>query len=708
MDDNATENRSSKLTLPEDRLLQEKDFLWVLLRHRWIILLTTALFLVGAFLYVVKATPIYTSTSRVYVEQIGPRIINEYEGFMTQSTNYLYTQAELIKSTPIVGDMVDNAQIRRLRTFVNVDNLVGYIKKGLNVNVGKNDDIIKVSFDSAYPEDAAQIINAIVESYILYHRTRKRSTVSEVLSILQKEKTKRDGELTKKFQQILGFTRENGVVSFDNTGGHFVFDRLSKLSSAVTEAQLATINARADFEAIKAMASEPAKVKQFAATLPAVGVHIFVNNIETQLRSDLEKAELELKNARRHCTEGHPSIQLIYTQIDHIKQQLESQAKEFSEAYSEVIELRWTTAKQREDELQVSFDKQREAAQDLGLKAAEYTVLQSELHRTEKLCDILDDRIKELNITEDVGALNISVLEVARPADSPSKPQKARVMAMALALGLMFGGGFALLREWLDYRLRSAEEISALLGIPVLGVVPAMPRKLTIVACGQQVHLKPKSIVAEACRTIRTAVFFGVPKGEAKTVLVTSPDAGDGKTTVVSNLGITMAQAGQKTLIIDADFRKPMQHKVFEIDNEKGLSSLLAGTHPADEAIQSGPVEGLDLLPCGPDVPNPAEIINSDAFAETLNDLSERYDRVIIDSPPVGVVADSQILAAICDITLLVLRAEKSTRKHSQQARDCLLSVGGHILGVVVNGVALKHGRYGYSYYGGYGYYGGG
>jgi capsular exopolysaccharide synthesis family protein len=147
-----------------------------------------------------------------------------------------------------------------------------------------------------------------------------------------------------------------------------------------------------------------------------------------------------------------------------------------------------------------------------------------------------------------------------------------------------------------------------------------------------------------------------------------------------------------------------MQHNIFEIGNEKGLSSVLAGNINMDEAIQPSPVKGLDLLPCGPEVPNPCEMLNSDAFIETLKKLSQKYDRVIVDSPPVRPVADSQILAAICDITLLVLRAEKSTRRLSQQTREDLLSVGAHIFGVIVNDVSRKHNRYGY--YTGYGYYG--
>ena len=798
MDKNTYQNGGPSLSLPQGDALPQENLLQIVLRHRLTILFTTILCLAVAFIYLLKATPIYRSTSRLYIEQSGPKIINEYEGILTQSHNYIYTQCELIKSTPIVADAFDNAQKEKFRTFAEVDNITGFVKSRLNTSVGKQDGIISVSFDCPYPAEAAQIANEVVNSYVRYHSSRKRGTVSEVLRILQKEKVKRDEELSGKFAEMLEFTRENGVVSFDNKGGNIVFDRLSKLSSALTETQLAALNAKADFEATKSMANEPAKIKQFASASAGAGVRVSVNDRETQLLAELRQTQIELNNARYHCTEDHPSVLAIQAKIDHIKQELDEQAREFADAYIEVMRLRWVAAKEREDELQVSFDSQHEAARNLGVKTAEYSVLQSELRRLESFCEILDDRIRELNVTEDVGALNISILEVARAASSPSKPQRARVLAIALALGLMFGGGLALLRDWLDYRLRSSEEISAVLGVPILGVVPTMsegqgiiikrsqqvwlklksivselirkihsaalstipkrkakPQKQTIlvraaahramrtnvlceepkskvkttvvsshgaddgkttlekqhiIARGQKVLLDPKSVVAEAYRTIRTAVFFGAPKDEAKTILVTSPTPSDGKTTLASNLAIAMAQAGQKTLIVDGDFRRPMQHNIFEVDDKKGLSSVLVGKHTLEEAFQPGPVRGLDILSCGQEVPNPSELLNSDAFATILKNLSQRYDRVIVDSPPVGSVADSQILAANCDVTLLVLRAGKSTRRHSQQARDSLLSVGAHILGAVVNDVPRKRGRYGYysgySYYSGYGYYG--
>jgi capsular exopolysaccharide synthesis family protein len=255
----------------------------------------------------------------------------------------------------------------------------------------------------------------------------------------------------------------------------------------------------------------------------------------------------------------------------------------------------------------------------------------------------------------------------------------------------------------MDQRLHSAEEIADVLGVPIVGLVPSMSRKESVAARGQKVHLDSKSLWAETYRMVRTAVFFAASQAKAKTILVTSPEVADGKTTVVSNLAIAMAQAGQKTLILEADFRRPMQHKVFGLNHhDRGLSSVLGNTEELDEVIQPTYVQGLDLLACGPEVPDPSETLHSENFAKLVKLLAKKYDRVIVDSPPVLPVTDAQILASICQITLLVLRAEKSTRKASRQARDALVRVGARVLGVVVNDVP-KNGRYGY--YGGYGYY---
>jgi capsular exopolysaccharide synthesis family protein len=258
----------------------------------------------------------------------------------------------------------------------------------------------------------------------------------------------------------------------------------------------------------------------------------------------------------------------------------------------------------------------------------------------------------------------------------------------------MAGAGLALLRDWQDQRVRSADEIVAILGVPVLGAVPSMSKRRAL-ARGQRLRFAPHSRESEAYRAIRTALLFGAPRNEAMTVLVTSPARQEGKTTLVSNLSIAMAQAGQKTLIIDADLRKPTQHRVFAMNGEgQGLTDVLAGTAVLAETIRPTDIEGLHVLAGGRSVPNPAEILNSRAFTDLFAQLTRQYDRILVDSPPVGDVTDAQILAAFCGVTLLVLRADRSTRIPTQRARDALLTVRARLAGVVVNDVSRRDTRY--------------
>ena len=541
-----------------------------------------------------------------------------------------------------------------------------------------------------------------MDSYIKYHASRKRSTSAEVLKILQNEKDKRDKELSEKLKTMMDFKRENDSLAFEGEQGNIVIERFGKLSSVLTEAQLATIESKSAYESAKALVNDPAKFVQFTEAQRAKGVYVSTVSEKSVLISKLDQLQLRLKDRLRQVTLEHPAVTSLENEIAHIRSQIDQMDTDFAKAQLAVFEQQYNTAKEKEEQIAKYYEDQRQLALNLNEQLSQYTILQSEWEQTKKLCDILSDRIKEVNVNEDVGALNISILENARPANNPSEPQKSRCLGIALVIGFMLGCTLALLRDWMDQTLRSTEEVSSILGVPVLGVVPSMHGERSIVARGRKVHFEPNSRAAEAYRAIRTSVFFGVPEDKAKTILITSAESLEGKTTLASNLAITMAQAGQKTLLLDADFRNPMQYQVFEMNGSDGLVSLLSGTTTLERAIQASGIEGLELLPCKTQLINSAEIINSKSFSKLIKDLSDRYDRVIIDSPPLLPVTDAQILAAISDVTLLVLRADKSTRKSSRLARDGLLSVGAHLLGVVVNN-ASKKGRYGY--HSEYGYY---
>lgn len=704
----ANENLTQQNNIPEpsapDALSSfiPDSLLEVIWRNRWIVLACVVVALSAGFVYILNATPIFTSTSRIYVEQSGPKIIEDSQGIMTQSKNYLYTQAELLKSTPIVAAAIDQTGIRQLRSFSGMTNPTAYLKNALNVQVGKKDDILSVGFDSPYPAEAAQVVNTIVDAYITYNASQKKTSAGEVLKILQTQKDKAVAELDKKREMMLAYQKENPALTFQTSQGNIILERLGKLSEALTTAELKTVESRSAYEAVKQFMDNPEKLRQFIEAQRARNLYLTGSSETARLQSEKQTLEMQLADAKKQLTADHPAVAALADKIKDLQSRMVDVDKQYADSLLAVAAHDYTSAQESEKQIRDYFEKQRQEALSLNEKLLEYQVFQTDAQRAESLIAILDDRIKQVNVTEDTGALNISILEAAAPADRPSKPQKPRILAMALVLGLMLGGGLSLVRDWLDTRLRSADEIAAILGVPVLGTVPHMSQKESVAQRGRKVLLDSASGVAEAYRTIRTSVFFGAPDGQAKTLLITSPAPGDGKTTLVSNLALSMAQAEQKTLIIDADIRKSRQHEVFGLSDKSGLTSVLAGRDRLESCIFKTEVGNLSVLPSGPEVPNPSEMLNSAAFNKMMQDLKARYDRIIIDSPPVMPVTDARILGALCDKTVLVLRAEKSTRKASQQARDGLLAVGSSLLGAVVNDISKSNSRYGY--YSGYGY----
>jgi capsular exopolysaccharide synthesis family protein len=248
--------------------------------------------------------------------------------------------------------------------------------------------------------------------------------------------------------------------------------------------------------------------------------------------------------------------------------------------------------------------------------------------------------------------------------------------------------------------VHTPDEAGRLLGLPVLGVIPAVRHAVANARkqLGRATHLAPNSDVAEAYRTLRAAVYYGWPDRTVKSVLVTSPERGDGKSTTASNLAIAMAQAGLRTLLVDADLRAAVQHKLFEVPNTSGLSDIIARGVSFEHAVRPTEVAGLSLLPSGTPTPAPAEITNGQAFGKLLQQLEQAYDLIVIDSPPLLAVADARILGAQAGLTILTLRAEKSTRQEVMQACQQLHAVGSSILGVVLNGVPQRGRAYGYRY----------
>ncbi|MGH7178115.1 MAG: GumC family protein [Tepidisphaeraceae bacterium] len=668
----------------------------VVWQRRWIVAGTIALSLILATIHLFRATRVYQATSKLTVERTGPRIItNDPSADFNQASNFLNTQCEVIKSRKILQAVAEMPQCADMESFAeNPGNMVSMLKKMVSAEVGRKDDVIKVSVRTPVSKDAPVLANAVVDAYIADQNKRKTTTVKDLLAYFQKEKVRVDEHLDKKRTAKLEFQKKYADLSVGTERVNPMMDRLQRLSSALTEIQLEVLNDQAALDATKAMASEPQRVKQLLESRT-------FRSENAELRRQLRELQQRFVGMGSKYLPNFPDVTLIQGSIKQLNDELATEDKKTFDAYMAELDARLTTAQNSERQLQALLNEARAQVRSLSGALAELGVLQAEVEQLEKYQAGIAMRIQELSpLTDDAQPVNsVNMIEDARPIDTTQvEPQITSTLFNTLMSALALGVVLAFVRDWIDQRLRSADEIRQLTGLPILGVVPHIHTVRTASQRGLQLHLDPMSDVAESYRTIRTAVYFGVPAGSAKTLLITSPAPGDGKTTLASNLAIAMAQAGNRVLLLDADFRKPMQHKIFELEKTTGLSNVLAGEGTLSDAIHPTMIPGLDVLACGPVPANPSEVLNSQMFADILERLSAKYDHVLLDSPPVMPVTDARILAASCDATLLALRAEKSTRKAAIFARDVLNSVGARLLGVVVNDVPRRKGLYGYYY----------
>jgi capsular exopolysaccharide synthesis family protein len=673
--------------------------LQVIWLRRWIVVVAMLLSMGIGVVQFQRATPMYQSKARLYVTQNGPKLVGtDMATVMAATNNYLFTQCELMCSPTILQAVAERPEIATLPTFQNGDsmataNVVGYLRMNVSAMPGRRDDIISIFVKSPYPKDAADIANAIVDQYRDFHLKANKSTAAETRDLLAKAKKDTDDQLDKMYQKRQEFLQSHSQYALGQDRANAIDERLNQLSSARTQAQLDVLRAESAYNATKEMMSDPQKIRQL------MNGPNFRANDNDQMRYKLRDLQEQMAQLSTVYLPGSTSLNAAQAQIKRLQTELDDADRRDAEAYLADLAVKRDEAKQQEAQITQYLQDQREEVLKLHNAQNALGGLDAEIRRLERDSQSWADQLKDVNVAMNVDRpMNITEVERATPNGIPVEPDKAATLFYSLLIGAIAGVGLAFAREYTDQRLRSADEIKMALGLPILGIVPHITKARTASQRGTQLLVDPMSDVAESYRTIRTAIYFGNPHGVAKTLLVTSPSPGDGKTTLASNLAIAMAQAGNRILLLDADFRKPMQHRIFELQKKTGLSTVLAGESPLEDAIQETPIQGLHVLPCGPIPANPSEILNSQTFADLLDELSSRYDHVLLDSPPVMPVTDARILAASCDATVLALRAEKTTRRGAIYARDVLRSVGSRILGVVVNDVPRRKGVYGYYY----------
>ncbi len=686
----------------------------ILWRGWWLIVLCTVVALGCAGLYLRFAPPKYESTSRLLVDKPNPQPRSDAP-LPAGSTlmNYLATQASMITSPEIIAAALTDPNVLVLPGFRD-PNYVKDLIETLTADVAKKVDIIQITASSSHPEDAARMVNAVVRAYVRWHEANRLLSTADLLKDMNAQLDKRYSELQQKRKEQLMFEQRHPEV-LESIPGGMMSKSLEMLRDELIAARLNTLQRDSYYQGLSRLEKEPDAFREYVFSHQASeAVAAVTATVAAGEHSERVRLELQLEETRRQMEEigvfgtaRNTRLTMLQNRQSELEKKIADFDVEFMRQHVLLAKTNLEDARTQEQKVTEIYEKEFAKLQNLGEQDAQYAFLKSECEMMETLCSSLVGQIDQLDLGARLEGLKIHVLQKALPALKPSSPQPFMVLPLGLMLGLMAGAGLAFLRDWRDQRVRSADEITTICGAPVLGTVPSMSRRLRTVR--SQLLSAPNSHASESYRVIRTALFFGVPREEARTVLVTSPAPLEGKTTLVSNLGIAMAQAGQRTLILDADLRKPMQHHAFAMNGHgKGLCDVLDGTATLEQAIRTTAVPGLYVLAGKQSVDNPSEVLSGSVFTKLLQEVARRFDRVLVDSPPLGVAADAQVLAALCDLTLLVLRADHSTRGITLHARDLLLTVGARVAGVVVNDVSEKDSRYsGYGAYKPYlGHYG--
>jgi capsular exopolysaccharide synthesis family protein len=427
------------------------------------------------------------------------------------------------------------------------------------------------------------------------------------------------------------------------------------------------------------------------------------NNTVRMLRESFTQYSKEYADLSTKYGPEHPRMKALQGQMEVVKtayvKEIDQALTTFEKTYQEIVD--------NEKSLKALMEQQRNEAIEVSKIEVEYRPLLRAAQQNDKMYAVISTRQKEIDITGPMKTNNVRVLERAIVPTSPIRPKPVQNLTMGLILGVGVGIALAFGIEALDNTLKTQTDVEQFLGVPVLGLVPVIggapePAEALNDNMRQRdlgVFLDPKSVAAECCRSIRTNILFMSPDRPIRTMVVTSPSPQEGKTTTAINLGVTMAEAGGRVLLIDTDMRRPRLHRSFGVGNQTGISTVIVGKATLEEAIKHTDVPNLDVLPCGPVPPNPSELLHTDRFAVVLADCAKLYDRVILDSPPTSAVTDPAVLGNLADGVVMIIKAGETTRDSAIHARRQLMSAKARLVGVVVNAIDFSNPAYGYEYY---------
>src|SRR6266567_1765376 len=702
-----------------------QDYWHILFRHRKTLLSFALAGLLGAIVISLVQTRIYRV--RTSLEFQGTSFLEtkgsaDSSGGYSNLESYMETQVKLLQSESLLEHVIDKLKLQQRPTgwraltshLPEREELIRKIQRNLTIRTSGNSRLMEVLYESPDPKGAADFANTLVSEFIELSQEERWKAAEGTAVWLTNHLNIMKTQLEQSEAQLQDYARTSGLT-FTSEKDNLAENKLKEIQDELSKAQADRIANQAKFEAAK---SKPAD------SLPEVLEDPTMREYRQRL-TDLQRQYAELSAT---LTPEHYKVQRVQAQINELKYEMLSERRNVLRR----IGNEYASAMRRETLLSQAHSQQEKVVADQSEKAIHYDTLKRDVDSNRRLYEAMLQKVKEASLASAMRDSNVVVVDRARPPILPYRPSLPVNTAIGLFSGVLLGFGFVLLRERIDHRISAPGDAQVYLDLPELGVIPLdetsisrqIPNRLpqhrpasclppesavrsSLGDCPELATWKRKpSLLAECTRTTLTSILLPSQNGEGPRVIVlTSPSAGDGKTTVACNLSIAMAEIGRKVVLIDGDLRRPRLHKVFGMGNKWGVSDVLWAetsleTVPISHLVRETEVSGLCLLPGGGCGVTPSNLFYSPRMSELLKRLRTEFDMIMIDAPPMIHLADARVLGRLADGVILVIRAGQTTAESALFARQRFAEDGTRVLGTVLNSWDPRTTRgYGYGSY---------
>ncbi len=707
------ESAPPAISATQDEQVLSIDFgryLSALRKYVWLLAALIVMSIAGAVVYTVRQTPIYQATASVQVEPKLPDLLGAGDllNVAGASAEYYKQQKQVLSSFTLIQKTVEqNDLIPKLLSEAERKDLphddqlelaTFRLQLDLVVKYPEADRIFYVAVRSPSPENAKLIADAHVATYESYARGLLQLNNNTASEALQAEFTEAETKLRAADQKIYDFQAKNDMVAVT------IEAQQSLVQGNILSFTAKLNDARAHEIELAAKLAEMRK-EQNEDVLSNPVIMMGDNPSYEALRTQYYTEKIKLIELEKDLGPKNPDYVVQKQKVDLLYQALQGEMRILLRGTQDLYSAQLATNAGLGGEV----EKYKQEAKKLSPLIAIYNELVREKKEYEDNYNILRARLSSMQMTGSLSSSisNVRGLDRAQLPTQPVSPNLRANVTVAAIMALVAGIAVIFLFVFLDRSIKRVSDATQAASAPVLGVIP----QVTSADLGDTnddrardmyVYENPKSSIAECCRSLRTNLLFSAADRELKTIAVCSANQREGKTTTVIYLGTTMAQGGQRTLLIDSDMRRPRLHKSTGVALAPGLSNLLIGEDDYDNLIKPTDVKDLFVLPCGPTPPNPAELLLTKRFETVLGELARRFDRIILDSPPIQPVTDAVVLSKRVDGVVLVVRASKTMRDELRRSAKMIRDVGGSIVGVIVNELDARDSHY-YGY-GGHGY----